>query len=268
MFVSSAASSPSLRRFVGLFLLPLLVVGCSGGGTYSVNEGRIAQRFLPTERSVSHHPDSLQALTITEGEGKIQYQLEGDYESLIQKWSSSFQNMGAGRTRRSRTYATFWSLELSLASLQPEMGILSLQKKRARGLIEKRRKEYFDSIQIDVYWFLEGRGNGIITGPGARTELQVRDSTYHPVREDHGPIRQAFVDAGNTVLYRRNTLYFPRSVNGTDILKGASEVRLEVRLVGAPAEERFTWSWEGGQTAHQQSELGRLEAKPPLLAHR
>lgn len=227
-----------------MLVLPFLLVGCGGGDAYSVNEGRLAQRFLPTTRTVSHHPDSLRALTVTEGDQKIEYQLERDYESIIEKWSTSFQSMGAGRTRRSRTYATLWSLELSLASLQPEMGVLSLQKDRARELINKRRKEYFDSIKIEVYWFLQGRGNGIITGPGARAELRVRDSTYRPIREDHGPLREAFIEAGNTVLYRRNTLHFPRTMNETDILEGVSEVRLEVRQVGAPSEERFTWKWE------------------------
>lgn len=248
-----------------MLLLPLLLVGCGGGDAYSVDEGRLAQRFLPTTRTVSHHPDSLWALTVTEGDQKMKYQLERDYESIIEKWSTSFQSMGAGRTRRSRTYATLWSLELSLASLQPEMGILSLQKDRARQLIEERRKEYFDSIQIEVYWFLQGRGNGIITGPGARAELRVRDSTYRPIREDHGPIREAFVEAGNTALYRRNTLHFPRTVNETDVLEGASRIRLEVRQVGMPSEERFTWEWDDGSEAARSRNRGDHTAPTTVL---
>lgn len=244
------SSSPrSLVLFIAL-LIPFLVTGCGGGSTYSVNEGQIAQRFLPTERSVNHHPDSLRALTISEEEGKIQYQLKKNYQALVEKWSSRFQNVGSGRSVRSRTYATFWSLELSLVSLQPELGILSLRKERARDLIEERRNEYFDTIQIDVYWFVERRGDsGIIAGPSARTELRVGDSTYRPLRTDHSPLREAFVSGGNTILYRRNTLHFPRTVDGTDILENASGVQLDVRRAGAGSKEQFSWRWDEDQSA-------------------
>lgn len=251
MFSSLVPSSAS-RLSVGLvavLLLPLFVTACGGGDTYSVNEGQIAQRFLPTERSVDHHPDSLRALTITEDEGKVQYQLQQSYQSLIEKWSCRFQNVGAGRNVRSRTYASFWSLELSLASLQPEMGIQSLQKEKARELIEKRRKGYFDTIQIDVHWFVERRGeSGIISGPSARTELIIGENTYRPLRTDHGPLREAYVSGGSTILYRRNTLHFPRTVDGTDILKDASGMQLEVRRTGASSKEQFGWRWENEQS--------------------
>ena len=223
--------------------MPVLVVGCGGGDTYSVNEGQLAERFLPTERDVDHHPDSLRALTITEEEGKVRYQLQRNYQSLTEKWSCRFQNVGAGRSVRSRTYATFWSLELSLASLQPEMGIQSLRAEKARELIEERRKEYYDTIQIDVYWFIERRGqSGIISGPSARTEIKVGDETYRPLRTDHGPLREAYVSNG-TILYRRNTLHFPRTVDGTDILKDASGMQLEVRRTAAGSKEEFSWRW-------------------------
>lgn len=245
-------ASPVLRRTSILSALlagSLLILGCGGGGTYTVDEGQMAQRFLPAEQSVDYHPDSLGALTITEEDGKIQYQLDGDYQSLLEKWSSRFRSVGAGRSVRSHTYATLRSLELALASLQPEMGLLSLRKQRARSLIEERRKKYFDTIQINVYWFVERRGDsGIIAGPSARTELQVGNETYRPLRTDHGPLREAFVSGGRTILYRRNTLHFPRTVDGTDVLKNASGVQLDVRRSGAQSEEQFTWRWTSDQS--------------------
>lgn len=248
--VRSHVFSRFFFRAAGVVLVPAVLLACSGGNSYSVDEGRLAQRFLPTERTVNYHPDSLEALAIEEEEGKISFELEDGYASLVEKWSCSFQSVGAGQTFRSRTYATLWSLELSLASLQPEMGILSLRKERARQLIRDRRKEYFDAIEIDVYWFLPGRrGDGIISGPGARTQLHVGDSTYTATRSERGPIQEAFIRGGTTALYRRNTFYFPRTVSGTDVLAGASEIQLEVREVGSATSERFTWRWDGSQTA-------------------
>ena len=237
------------RWIVGVCLTAVLLVGCSGGDTYTVDEGQLSQRFLPAERVVDHHPDSLEALTITEADGKIQYQIDRDFEALTEKWSSSLQNVGTGRNFRSRTYATFWSLELSLMSLQPERGVLSLQKERARELIEERRQEYFQTIHIDVYWFVGRNSNGIITGPGARTELRIGDSTYRPVQADHGPLREAFITGGQTTLYRRNSLFFRRTVDGTDILADASGMKLRVRRTGSGARQEFAWRWAEEGTA-------------------
>lgn len=239
----------SLRWLVVSCLAAPLLIGCGGGDTYSVDEGKIAQRFLPSERTVDHHPDSLKAFSISEADGKLQFEVEEDFESLMEKWSSSVQNVGAGRNFRSRTYATFWSLELSLMSLQPEMGVLSLQKERARDILDKRRAEYRKTVHIDVYWFVGRRSDGIITGPGARTELHVGEDTYRPVQSDHGPLREAFVAGGQTVLYRRNSLYFPRMVDGSDILNDASGMRLRVRETGGGGRHEFAWRWEESKTA-------------------
>jgi hypothetical protein len=249
MSLSGVLAPPLPRWLAGVCLTAVLLVGCSGADTYSVDEGELSQRFLPVERVVDHHPDSVEALTITEADGKIQYQIDRDFESLTEKWSSSLQNVGTGRNFRSRTYATFWSLELSLMSLQPERGVLSLQKKRAQELIAERRKEYFQAIHIDVYWFVGRGSNGIITGPGARTELRVGDSTYRPVRTDYGPLREAFVTGGQTALYRRNSLFFRRTVDGTDILADASGMKLRVRRTGSGARQEFAWRWAEEGTA-------------------
>lgn len=232
--------------FVGGVLLLFLFGGCGGGNTYSFDEGQVSQRFLPTERKVDYHPDSLDALTITEQDGKIQYELEQDYEALVRKWSSTFQTIGAGRSQRTSSYATLWSLELSLASLQPEMGILTLRKEKANELIEERKQEYFNTLQIDVYWFDGSWGdNGVLTGPSARTSLRIGEDSYRPQREENGPLREAFVGGGGTALYRRNTFYFDRVEEEKDLLEEASEVRLEIRRTGGGGSaQRFTWTWE------------------------
>ena len=243
-----SALFPSLARSVAFFTLMTLVLGgCAGGTTYTVDEHQLFNRFLPTVQSVSHHPDSLQALAIEASNGAIHYNMERSFQSLIEKWSCSRRYNR--RNSPPRSHATFWSLELSLASLQPEVGILSLPKEKAYDLIEQRRKTYFDTIQIDVYWF---QGNGIIAGPGIQVELHIADSTYRPAQKDYGLLQVTYLEGGLPgVNYRRNTFYFPRVVDGTDLLAGTEGMRLLVRQVGYGKSE-FVWTWKENLSAHRR----------------
>lgn len=227
----------------------LVVSGCGGGSAYSLEEGNIAQRFLPTERSVAYPPDSLGALTITKDEGTYQFEFENDYEELHRKWSCTYQELGTGRSQRGKSYATFWSLELSLAALQPEVGLTTLSEEQAQETLQKRRQAYNSTVQVDVYWF-ESEGESHLTGPGTRVELQVGGETYQPSKEDHGPLREAFATGAQASIYRRNTFYFPRIVDGTDILKDVTGVKLTVERPGRAGRARFAWSWESESQAN------------------
>lgn len=227
----------------------LVLSGCGGGSAYSLEEGNIAQRFLPTERSVAYPPDSLGSLKITKSEGTYEFEIKDDYEGLHRQWSCTYQELGAGRSQRGQSYATFWSLELSLAALQPEVGITTLSEEQAQKAFQKRRQAYNSTIQIDIYWF-EAEGESLLTGPGTRVELEVGGETYQPSKQDHGPLREAFLSTGTqTAIYRRNTFYFPRIVDGTDILKDVSGVKLTVEPTGRGDRARFTWSWESESQA-------------------
>jgi hypothetical protein len=199
---------------------------------------------LPTAREVDHHPDSLRGLSVQETERRYQLAVEETYESLHRKWSCTYRDLGPGRSRSGRSYATFWSLELSLASLQPEMGLSSLSKEQARKAIDERRQEYQDLLQFDVYWF-ESEGNSILAGPGARVQLRIDgEEAYRPSREKHSPLREAFLPGETqTALYRRNTFYFQRVVDGTDILSEANRLELIVDQTGGGSRVRFTWAW-------------------------
>lgn len=242
-----------VRLSLGLLGGLLLLGGCSGGSTYSLDPGTLAQRFLPTTRQVDYHPDSLRALSIQETERRYQLVLDESYESLHRRWSGTYQDLGPGRSRSGRSYATFWSLELSLASLQPEMGLASLSKEQARKAIEERRQEYQDLIQFDVYWF-EAEGNSILAGPGARVQLRINgEDTYRPSREKHGPLREAFLPGETrTALYRRNTFYFSRVVDGTDILDEANRLELIVNQTGGASRVRFNWTWADADKASRR----------------
>lgn len=249
-------SSRALRRVAGwrvgaVVVLALLIGGCGGQGSYTLDQGRLAQRFLPSTRSLDSHPDSLQALSVTtEEDSTITFEMERSYTSLWEKWSAAYQSMGVGRSRRGRSYATFWGWELSLASLQPEVGIQGLSGARAHELLAQRRAEYQKTLQIDVFWF-EAEGSSTIAGPGARVTLQVGDQRYRPSEEDYGPLREAFLENAGTGLYRRNTFHFDRIVDDQDILAGEDQVALLVRFNGG-GKVRFRWTWEGAQAAAQE----------------
>jgi hypothetical protein len=234
---------PALRAssLVALGLSLAVLVGCAGGNEWTVEAGDLAERFLPPTRQVDYHPDSLGALAIRRTERQIELELSTGYETLHRRWSSSYRNLGVGRTQRRRSYATLWSWELALASLRAE-GLSSLSRDRAEKLFAERRQEYQTQLQIDVYWF-ESEGNSRIAGPGGRVELAVGDTTYRPVRESAGPIRQTFLLDEGQALYRRNTFYFARAANGADILRGAEDLQLTVYRAGFGSRVRFAWTW-------------------------
>jgi hypothetical protein len=234
-------------RLVLVALLGLVgggvLMSCAGGDTYSADVRDLADRYLPTTRQVDYHPDSLGALSIEKEEKRFQIELPIGYEGLHRRWSSSYQNLGIGRSQRARSYATFWSKELSLASLEAETGVSGLTQKRARKLLAERRQEYRDVVQIDIYWF-ESEGNSLLAGPGSRIRLQIDGNTYRPAKENHGPLREAFlIGESRGALYRRNTFYFSRVVDGTDILADTEEMTLMVNRSNAQSRVRFAWEW-------------------------
>jgi hypothetical protein len=239
----------SVRSFLALIAGVIILSGCGGGSTYSYDEGSLAQRFLPTDRSVAYPPDSLGALTITKSDGTYQFELESDYEALHRKWSSTYQGLGTRGSQRGSSYATLWSLELSLASLQPEFGITALSEERAEKRLKRRRGQFKNTIQIDVIWF-EREGESNLAAPGNRVELQIGEDTYQPAKENSGPLRETFLsDQGRAAIYRRNIFYFPRIVDGADILEGAQGMELRINPTSGRSRVRFAWSWETGAQA-------------------
>lgn len=239
---------PALLSALALLTVPFAVGGCAGGDSYSLDTGRIGQRYLPTTRTVAYPPDSMGRVSLEEVDGRLQIELESSYENLHREWSSTYQNMGTRRSRSVQSYATFWSLELMIASLEADYGFSSLTEARARKFLREREEAFEDAIQIDVYWF-EREGNSLLTGPGRRVELEVGDESYSPIQESNGPLRETFLSqAGSVTLYRRNTFHFERVVDGTDLLE-AESMELRISHSGIGSRVRFAWEWDRSTSA-------------------
>lgn len=235
---------------VGGFLgLALILGGCSRG-TYEASPGSVAQSYLPADREIEYHPDSLRHVEIVEEENAYRLELAQGYESLWRDWSvrRSGSTISARRDDRRdhRWFATLWSRDLSIASLQREIGLSELSKDQARERLEERQSEYDNVLQIDVYTYADashpvetrldrptqeivlrdGEGNEYTP---KRMEMTVPSETYHPDRQ---------------VVYRRNTLFFERRVNDRDLLDDVRELRLTVRQSGSSARDfHFRWSF-------------------------
>lgn len=251
------------------FLIAALFLAIAGGATllsgcasssdsiFAAQDADIASHFLPYDRAVPHHPDSLKAVTIVPKERRITLELEKPYEEMLRDWSASWQYQmrnSSGRSRPYRSFATLWSLDLSVASLQPEVGLSSLSKDIAQQRLDERIAEYDSTLQIDVYQFLgsppdlRGTSEMSLDGPGANVTLRDdRGNEYRPIREVSGPSTYDTVQ-GQSVVYRRNEFVFDRAAEGADILRGVRELRLWVRpAFGEPY--YFTWSFESDPTA-------------------
>jgi hypothetical protein len=250
----SFSLSPRLALGIGgLVVLLGTLAACTSTGQFSADVERIAYGYIPSEAEPPSHPDSLEALALVEEDNKINFELDRSYERLMRDWSTTWVSQSARRTfdsRRSyRSFATLWSLDLSLAALAAEEGVNTLSKDLAQDRIARRRQEHQQTLQIDIYRFLGSPP----TGGGISSTLVGAPSSFITLRDDQGneyrpddvyndPAREAVI-TGDRTLYRRNILYFKREVDGRDILDGVRQLRLYIN--DSPAGRYyFTWSFD------------------------
>ncbi|NBC85936.1 MAG: hypothetical protein GVY25_07060 [Bacteroidetes bacterium] len=235
----------ALRLLLATAVLLPLLTSCSSSNLDGYDVSDIARFTLPYQRNVPSHPDSLRFVRVVEEDQTVGVATERSFESLARDWSVSRRDIGpATEALPVVDYATFWGMDLSLLSLEVEMGISALSKDRALELVEKRKNDVRSEIQIDVYWFERPTAN-TVPGPNAKGEIRVDDGTrYRATRSEYGPIRDSFLPDGSRVLYRRCTFYFDRIQDDKDILAGSETLRLDVRRFADPIEDTFIWSWE------------------------
>ena len=221
--------------------------GCQSTGTsYSVLPESIADQFLPRERETEAHPDSMRLLTIVEQEDKIAFEMEQSYQRMHALWSSTFNVVSTRRTpTRPLTYATLWSQELSLASLEAREGITTLTKEMARERIAAERDTYRTTVQVDLYWFtrLEQAPPMLLRSNVRLYPVGSEEEEYcHPEEIRHLPIRDAVLSNGDPVLYRRTIFVFDRVVDERDILADTNGLQLRILAPGA-SRLQFAWEW-------------------------
>lgn len=249
---NTLAASVAWRATGGLALLLgilVLLAGCARSA-YEANHTNLAQGYLPSERTVPHHPDSLNHLDIIEQDQTFEFELDKSYESLWREWSSTLR-AETGRTQRARglefqSFATLWSLDLSLAALEVELGIQGLSKDLARDYIEDRKRNQKEFLQIDVYSYADAEQSSDtwLNTPGRRVTL--RDDAgneYRPDSTETSIPREAH-GTGETAIYRRNSFIFNRvDEEGNDILKDVQTLRLRVQVTGND-NYYFSWSFD------------------------
>lgn len=238
----------NISRLGGSSLLALLLIaGCAGGDRYAAEATEIARVPLPDTREVPHAPDSLVHLTIVEKENHLEFKLERSYEQMLRAWSAGPRGSFA---RNFHNFATLWSLELSLASLVPGRGIEKLSKDLTQKIIRRRKEDFQETIQIDVYRFDEPPYGSIanlwLDNPGTTVYLEdAQGRRYEPVRIETSNRPAEVFFAGHTALYGRSRIFFDRIVNGRDLLKDTRGLRL---MVQAPypttIADRRRFAWE------------------------
>lgn len=238
---------------VGLLVLVSALAACTSTSQFSADVERIAYGYVSSEAKPPSHPDSLEILSLVEKENRIAFQLDYPYERLMREWSATWVSQSAQRTFDSRqsyrSFATLWSLDLSLAALAAEEGVNTLSKDLAQQRIAARRQEYQQMLQIDLYRFIGSPPAGrdisstIVGTPGAFITLRDdQGNEYRPDDVYNEPAREAVI-AGDRTFYRRNIFFFKRQVDGRDILEGVRQLRLYIS--GSPAGRYyFTWSFD------------------------
>lgn len=215
----------------------LLVVsaglGC-GQSSYTASPGDLAGSHIPIERDVRSHPDSLHVVSIEVGKRKVHVSLDRDYDAIHQRWSCKSEPL-------SLSYATFWSRELLLAALESNYALSTLSKPRALRIYKERMERYKNALRIDVFDFDES----VRVGPSVDVKLRVNGTAYEPIQYRDAPSRNAWLPGGQKEAYSRSTFYFPRSVDGEDVLNGARSVRL---VIGT-----FEWcAWRWGESENSE----------------
>lgn len=225
---------------VSIFALIMLLPACGllGGDRAQMDMTDFYNLYLPLVRDVAH-PDSVVAS-------------DDDRLSDVRlRWSVN-HNRRYGSADYSpgnyTSFATLWSRDLAERTLQREItGDLSPDLQERLHAEQNDRIE--ESVVFDVHLFVPAtRGYDLsdtnIRGAGATVILETTDGTsYRPSHIESGIVERYQMGPSDVpAFYRLNRVYFPRTVDGIDVLDGADQLRLIVRMTRGPSTELwFTW---------------------------
>ena len=260
--MSVSSSYPSALApvlYAGIAVLAIVLpIGC-GHAVYDARHTDISQVHLPTERSIPYHPDSLVHVRIVEEDNGYDMALDEDFSSLWRAWSAQRHFRGGQLPEYSgsvyQSFATLWSLDLSLAFLDRGQGIGGLTKDLAKQQIDAQIEHHSNHIRIDVYRYGDARSpSSTWTDRPGRT-IVLRDAEgneYEPVETQSTiPERIPGVRSSSEVVYRRTKLVFERVYEGRDLLNDTQQLRLVIQGETARRSDMqfYSWSFGNGQVA-------------------
>lgn len=226
----------------------------TAGGCSSTYRGIDPGDVSPPFSRDTFHPDSVVHLDLSYENDGVDFNMDRSLRSLTSYWSSGYRDKYGGRyfeTADYRTYATFRSLELSIAKLH-ELGVEDLSRDLAEEMVAKRKQEYANYIVFDVHVFIpeaypDAYAKTSLGEPGNRITLEDEQGrVYQPETiEVHMPRRfhSNMMDTPGA-FYRLNTVYFKREIDGRDILENIDRMELWMRTAQPYAGLFFTWNFE------------------------
>lgn len=253
------------------FAIILLLGSCasSNQSLQSSLPSLFATHHLPLVATPDYHPDSVGAASLSADSSEIT--LSERLPSLLRKWSvsnrhppspsnahrpfrsilggrSANTDLFAGRTGQVGTYyATLQSKELLLARLYQQ----SLSSNELKRAIARKGNFYADTLQIDLYYLSNAP---LIERPrDVRATLEDDRGNEYPLLDQSFKINSTSFQ-GTRISYLRTSLYFDRSVEGKDLFKDASQLRLEAFNV-APHQQGaryFEWHWDSSGLASRE----------------
>ncbi len=223
-----------------ILAIPVVLMGCSilGGERTQMGMSDLYNLYLPMVREIPH-PDSS---TIGADEGL--------YDARL-RWSVNHNRRMGNRNYAPggfTSFATLLTSDLVDHSLGREI-IGDLSPDLQERLREEQRERVDGSIVFDVHLFVPAvpgydLAETSLRGAGAWVTLDVGDGERYPASNVVSDITDQFQmgPANPPVYYRNNQVYFPRMVDGEDILQDVEEIKLIVRISrGSPTELWFTW---------------------------
>ena len=242
-----------LRNVLCASVLVLLVGAGCGPVVYTATD--IATRFLSVPATVAP-PDTLRNVHLHErDDGRLAFQSDQSFGELRMHWSSGYRadrGVDILEAGNFSTFATLWSRELRLASMNSRTSIGAYEPGEAKEAIAREvDAPHNETVQIDVHVYID---RGVRSSYGATNLRSARweiflltsDGTRHPPENVEAGIARRLSWSDDTrAHYRPNILTFERRPDDeTDLLAEPDSLELHIRDSVQSLDVMFGWRFE------------------------